>query len=82
MQAGTESVWLAGNEGSVAVWQLDITRASSKGKERAQNDNNVVGTAEEVCNFRVFDTGSPASLIGLLDDSGRVSIGSIQRNTR
>lgn len=48
VQAGTESVWIGGNEGSIAVWQLDLTRAKSKGKERAQTDHNVAGSAEEV----------------------------------
>lgn len=48
VQAGTESIWIAGNEGSVAVWQLDVSRASSKGKNRAQDDPTVAGTAEEV----------------------------------
>lgn len=49
VQAGTESIWVAGNEGSVAVWQLGIARAEIKGKERTHiNDSGVGGTVEEV----------------------------------
>lgn len=55
VQAGTESIWIAGNEGSVAVWKLDITRASSKGKHRAQDDPKVAGTAEEA-SLTIFRT--------------------------
>lgn len=46
-EAGGDTVWIAGSEGSVAVWKLDPSR--SKGKERAaQQDNEVAATAEEV----------------------------------
>jgi hypothetical protein len=46
-EAGGDTVWIAGSEGSVAVWKLDPSR--SKGKERAvQQDDQVAATAEEV----------------------------------
>lgn len=56
-EAGGDTVWIAGSEGSVAVWKLDPSR--SKGKERAvQQDNEVAATAEEVSSKRdTTDTG-------------------------
>ena len=46
-EAGGDTVWIAGSEGSVAVWKLDPSRG--KGKERAvQQDDQVAATAEEV----------------------------------
>ena len=47
-EAGGDTVYLAGNEGSVAVWKLDPARA--KGKQRAvELDEQVTNSAEEVC---------------------------------
>lgn len=81
VQAGTESVWIAGNEGSVAVWKLDITRASSKGKNRAQDDPSIAGTAEEVSlmsfvviHLHVMNIGLSIIMVA---SSGSVPTGSI-----
>ena len=49
--AGNDTVYVGGNEGSLAVWKLDATRASSKGKQKAtyhDSDEHDSHSAEEV----------------------------------
>ncbi|KAK9898088.1 hypothetical protein P389DRAFT_170226 [Cystobasidium minutum MCA 4210] len=78
VQAGTESVWIAGNEGSVAVWKLDITRASSKGKNRAQDDPSVAGTAEEAAylldQYNVVTGRRPIEKLAVLPTVGKAIV--------
>lgn len=48
VEAGAESIWIAGSEGSVAVWKLDADRANAKGKGRAVDAENDSEMLEEV----------------------------------
>jgi hypothetical protein len=90
VQAGTESIWIAGNEGSVSVWKLDPARANAssgsaeKGKRRddAQEESKVSDTAEEVSNILDWIQRTCCHALRLSFVPGRILTGPIQRSPR